>query len=281
MVTFSLDSKEIAGFSGSVISVIVFVWGVIGPIIPAVVFTASLSYFFQRLNQKEVRKYEQRRVLVTEAMGPLHGDFRRLIDAFESMERDRRFEVLPECQEWSKIRSSYRYFLIEEELRTRLDSFFSEYDTFHQGTIGRASDRITHISINELRPSFAFASVTTPLPPQFETPDPPIIHMGEGQTQIPVQVWGYVFWRTDPRTNSSQPLHDVTLNIVTQTRRPIPAPMVGDEANRFLNEFLRRVGQESDRDSIISGARVQWTRLSSQAKNLHEEVMAQIDEWTK
>lgn len=160
--------------------------------VPGVIlFTALMSYFFQRRMHQDTRKYEKRKLAVTEVLGPIHGELLQIMNSFEADQKNYFLNApntLSMGDEWQKIRNGYKFYLIPKELSGQLEKFFTELDELRPGYV---STRITNLA----------AKVCDSLLGGFKLSNSPNFTVkvedgGVSQTWF----WGLVFWKVEPTT---------------------------------------------------------------------------------
>jgi len=93
--------------------------------------TASLSFLFARLNSRDTRKYEVRKIAVLEALGPIYGEVLRVQDDLDKAQAELRVSYHSQWEEqWNGIRYSYRFFVIPEPLRSTIQAYFDRLNKF-------------------------------------------------------------------------------------------------------------------------------------------------------
>src|SRR6058998_2736823 len=111
------DGGDLASLGSTVASAALTIYGIVAPYFYAVplgsiLLTVSLSFFLQRTIQKSTRRYEQQRVLITEALSGVHGELLSNSETFTKNRLTHYASVIPDVRFWDSIRSSYRYYLV-------------------------------------------------------------------------------------------------------------------------------------------------------------------------
>jgi len=127
-----MDRQEVASFTASTLSALgvaaTVVYHALETLLPVllIILTVSLSYFFTRLNSRDTRKYEIRRFEIDEALGPLYGQILKIQESFDRNQSEFRVNYITTWDdEWSRIRYSQRFFVIQEPLRSEVEAYFA------------------------------------------------------------------------------------------------------------------------------------------------------------
>ena len=271
LVNISSETADIATAFTSVVSGTVAVWGFLNQNLAAapiglIVFTASLSYFFQRRMQENIRKYEKLKLAVTEALSPLFGEFQKICSIYKSNKIYNTIEV-SESQVWQGISGSYRYYLVSEKMRTTLDEYFRRVSSFNNLAIYTKIQDIGYRAIAEIReptlrglwPRFMFRTAN---PHPFAGIHPNNFIYGTG------------FWRIDPTANLGELDH-----IVFDKLEGSNYPIRGKEAEDFKNKLIQKMIQESDREEAVVRARSDYPILEAKAQEILAMIESEITRW--
>ncbi len=274
----NLDNQDIANLVASIGSALVMVWGFLAQFllaipVGAVLFTALISYFFQRRMQNDMRKYERGRLAVTEALGPVYGILLKIIDTFES-NKSKHTLAIPSTfliEAWVHIWHSHKFYLIRQELRAELERFFLDLFEFQTGII---TARITKIGVkfcNTLVKNFEAKSW-----PRF------IVEDENGKTSE-ASILELIFWDVDPTAIQKRAkLKEVTIEGEDLERHLIqPKRLYGEDAFDFTSNFFKALSDELKKDPDIVKAREMHCHLDSEANRLLRELKEQISGWAE
>lgn len=275
-----VEYKDLVGTATFIGSAVLMVWGIIGSILPAILLTASVSYLFQRWNQRDVRKYEKRRILVMEVLGPIYGELLRITRDFESTEGSYRTYLYREGL-WGQIRFSYIFYLIPPELRQKLDSFFEAYDGLSMsGSIARRVEDIAKRVAGDL------------LKEDAQLQDTPSFGVGTPRASTALDLNGSIFWQVEPSTQLRDTFPEGPIEIRYVQIRAFPRTATGlaavkewmlrdKEASDYAETFLQRCREESEKDSELIKTRKVWRDTHNTAVQLYDEVRREIEQWAE
>lgn len=223
--------------------------------------------------QENSRKYEKRKLAVTEVLGPVHGELLEIIKSFES-DQKLYFLNAPNTSsmgdEWQKIRNGYRFYLIPEKLRGQLEKFFTELNELQPGYV---STRITTLA----------AKVCDSLLGGFKLSNSPNFVVEDKDDSVTqTWFWGLIFWKVEPTTQKPGKLREVKLETNSFDPSGIrlkPRIFVDKDAEAFAETFFKAMWEASDRDPLISKARQMHSYLYSEARRLYEVIKTEIMKW--
>lgn len=237
----------------------------------AILLTAVVAHIFNRLSLKNIRKYENKRLAVTEALGRIYGHLLKIISSFERSEQEYWiYQVADLTAEtwmtWSDIRHSHRFFLIPKDLRSEMEKFFSEYEAYREVSIiceimavtNKVCERWYGKKLRD-QPSFLFEA-------------------RDGGT-IQASYWGLVFWKVRSTLQMHGKLKKVQLPWVTPAGSQVEDTIRDEEVEPFEVKFLQEVWEESDKNPVISKARKDHEELHSEAERLKGKLEKEISEW--
>ncbi|MCK4477990.1 hypothetical protein KAU88_05640 [Candidatus Bathyarchaeota archaeon] len=108
----------------------------------------GVSYFVQSRTQKRAWKREYSVKIVEEVYGALFKEFQNVL-----AELEKKVAHHVHLMEWSEIKRSYKYFMVDKEFRRKIDFFDSRLSTFSD-SISRARDFISDFLVEETRKAF-------------------------------------------------------------------------------------------------------------------------------
>ncbi len=188
-----MDSKEIASLVSSIVSSLgiagAVIWSYIA-VVPvfAIVLSTSLAYFFARVNSRDTRKYEVRRVAISEALGPLYGQILKIQESFESNRASLNVSYITSAEDyWEAIRHSHKFFVIEEPLRSNIEEYFGRLNRFNK------SEYLAHNDISEVE-KVILPSV---IPEIIEVVNPAIVTAWSNGERFIATLRGALYWDVD------------------------------------------------------------------------------------
>ncbi|MEE9282681.1 MAG: hypothetical protein V3U49_01245 [Nitrososphaerales archaeon] len=203
---------------------------------------------------------------VTQTLGPIHGELLKINIAFDVSEKEyKKFEYYSTT--WEQILYSHRVFLIDQELKEDLETFFNDIFEYNSSSL---DDNIRNITSRALEPLLGESKLSGWPGFMIESGRVP-----EGDFR------GIVFWKVHPEVQSGGTLRKVEVGHRAPSGTSPPKIFDGDRLDEFVTIHLPAIWKESDKDVMMIEARKTHERLHSDVMRLKEIVEKKIKEWAK
>jgi hypothetical protein len=233
--------------------------------------TALVTLGVNRVMQKDIRKYEKANLTVKEVYGPIYSD---LLTIKRNLTNDKDGFMLSDphsgIKNWPEIYSGYRWYLIPEDKRGKLRSFFQAMGQ-HIGLPGKATTRITSVGETVAEREFGFKDFANIL---FRVKE------DNGQLMDVAQGnggwwWGLVFWHVKPSESLNR--YGTLVEGVLENRGKGVIRVPADKTD----EFIVMCWAGADKDSVISEAKKKRKELEENVDKLLTEIQTEIENWVK
>lgn len=272
-----LDRESLAGLLASIASsvgiVAAYSWQYVQLIpVGAILLTASMGYFFTRLNQSNVRKYEVRALAVKESLGPIYGEILKIQNSLDSCEAEWSTTFYSEWSEvWSDVRLSHRFYVIPKTLASDLETYFNRLALFHRRFLSVLA-RVQTIEFQTWPKIFDL----------FDVSQSAFIRINGNDEPDLMRMWmqGALFWNANPNDFAPQGYRDFSVTSRIPNVQGNQFRLEGDTAIRkAVGEFWAIAAKQADNDEVIRQGRKGLGDLRQETSRIRLLLESEFEKW--